>query len=150
MVLRHGRLPATELIMAKAQAAPVAICDHLNLPPLARVFRICRARRIDNRLVLYVEHYLNAAYFPGLLAHDLSQPLTELYAREYGILYGQVRFELLPTALPAEAALALRVSTGSPGLRITRVNHDSQGRLIDCDLEYWRHDAIQVVTTVNP
>jgi DNA-binding GntR family transcriptional regulator len=150
MVRRHGRVPATELITARAQAAPAAICDYLNLSPLARVFRLCRARRIDGRLVLYVEHYLNPAFFPGLLEHDLSQPLTELYAREYGIAYGQVRFELLPTALPAEAALALKVSTGSPGLRITRVNHDSQGRLIDCDLEYWRHDAIRVVATVSP
>lgn len=149
MVLQQGRLPATELISARALAAPATICDRLGLAPLARVYRISRARRIDGRLVLYVEHYLNPAYFPGLLAHDLSQPLTELYARAYGIEYGQVLFELLPTALPPEAAGALRVSRGSPGLRITRINHDRQGRRIDCDLEYWRHDAIRVVTTVS-
>ncbi|MBA1241901.1 UTRA domain-containing protein [Pseudomonas japonica] len=148
MAQRHGRLPATELITARAQAAPAAICDYLGLAPLSAVYRICRARRIDGRLVLYVEHYLNPACFPGLLGHDLSQPLTELYAREYGIEYGQVEFELLPTALPSDAALALKVSTGSPGLRITRINHDRQGRRIDCDLEYWRHDAIRVVATV--
>jgi len=36
----------------------------------------------------------------------------------------------------------LKVSAGSPGLHITRVNSDQHGHLIDCDLEYWRHDAI--------
>jgi len=61
-----------------------------------------------------------------------------------------VRFEMAPTALRAEAASALRVSLGSPGLRITRVNHDQQGRLIDCDLEYWRHDAIRLSADVSP
>ena len=56
-----------------------------------------------------------------------------------------MRFETLPTALPVAAAMALKVSAGSAGLHITRVNSDQHGRLIDCDLEYWRHDAIRIV-----
>ncbi|MFU0494600.1 UTRA domain-containing protein, partial [Pseudomonas syringae pv. actinidiae] len=40
-------------------------------------------------------------------------------------------------------------SLGSPGLRIARVNHDRNDRLIDCDLEYWRHDAIHVRAMVR-
>lgn len=147
MVHAQGRTPITELLSAQAVPASAAVCDRLCLPPLSRVYRVCRRRRIDGRLVLYVEHYLNPAYFPGVLDHDLSQPLTELYARQYGITYGQVRFEVTPTALDANAAAALKVSVGSPALRIVRVNHDRQGRLIDCDLEYWRHDAIALVAT---
>ncbi|MBD1600643.1 UTRA domain-containing protein [Pseudomonas typographi] len=147
MVRAQGREPFTELLSAQALPASAVVCDHLGLPPLSRVFRLCRRRRIDGRLVLYVEHHLNPAYFPGVLEHDLSQPLTELYARQYGIEYGQVRFEVAPTALGADAAAALKVSAGSPGLRILRANYDRQGRLIDCDLEFWRHDAITVVAT---
>ncbi|MDG6403695.1 UTRA domain-containing protein, partial [Pseudomonas quasicaspiana] len=109
----------------------------------------CRARRIDRRLVLYVEHYLNPEYFPGILDYDLNQSLTELYASRYDLRYGQVRFEMVPTALHAEASAALKVSLGSPGLRIARVNFDQNGRLIDCDLEYWRHDAIHVSAVVR-
>lgn len=147
MVQAQGRSAHTELLSAQAQPASAAVCGHLGLAPLSRVFSICRRRRIDGRLVLYVEHHLNSAFFPELLEHDLSQPLTELYARQYGIEYGQVRFEVAPTALGAQAAVALKVSAGSPGLRIVRVNRDRQGRVIDCDLEYWRHDAIALVAT---
>jgi hypothetical protein len=43
--------------------------------------------------------------FPGILEQDLAQSLTEIYGREYGIQYGQVCFEILPTALPVEAAV---------------------------------------------
>ncbi len=94
--------------------------------------------------MLYTEHYLAPAYFPQILEQDLSQSLTEIYAREYQIEYGRVCFEILPTALPLAAASALKISAGSPGLQVTRVNCDQQGHLIDCDLEYWRHDAVRI------
>lgn len=149
MVEAQGRVPATQVISARLQPASAAICGLLQLPALSSVIQICRARRIDERLVLYVEHYLNPEYFPQILDFDLNQSLTELYARHYDIRYGQVRFEMVPTALPVEAAAALKVSIGSPGLRIARVNHDQRGRLIDCDLEYWRHDAIHVSAVVG-
>jgi DNA-binding GntR family transcriptional regulator len=132
------------LLSARLLPAAAAVCARLQLSPLSSVIQICRLRRIDGRAVLYAEHYLNPEYFPGILEHDLSQSLTELYARHYGIHYGTVRFEILPTALPVAAANALKVSAGSPGLYITRVNSDQHARLIDCDLEYWRHDAIRI------
>ncbi|MGW8462181.1 UTRA domain-containing protein [Pseudomonas sp. GL-B-19] len=144
MVSAQGRVPSTEVISARLQPASAAVCAWLQLPALSSVIQICRARRIDERLVLYVEHYLNPQYFPGILEFDLNQSITELYARHYDLHYGRVRFEIVPTSLSADAAAALRVSVGSPGLRIARVNYDQHERLIDCDLEFWRHDAIHV------
>lgn len=143
MVADQGRVPETEVLGAAMIPASVDICQRLELPALSRVFQIRRARRVDGRLVLYVEHYLNPAYFPGIERFDLTRSLTDLYANHYGIRYGRVRFEMVPTILPAEAAGPLRVSVGSPALQIVRVNRDQAGRLIDCDLEYWRHDALQ-------
>ncbi|MNG20256.1 putative transcriptional regulator of 2-aminoethylphosphonate degradation [compost metagenome] len=105
-------------------------------------------RRVDGRLVLYVEHYLNPAFFPGIIDFDLTRSLTELYDSQYGIRYGRVRFDMVPTALHPEAAAPLKVSPGSPALKITRINRDQHGRLIDCDLEFWRHDAIHVSVEV--
>lgn len=144
MVSAQGRVPTTEVISARLQPASAAVCARLQLPAFSSVIQICRARRIDGRLVLYVEHYLNPQYFPQILDFDLTQSITELYARHYDLHYGRVRFEIVPTALPAEAAATLKVSTGSPGLRIERINYDQHERLIDCDIEYWRHDAIHV------
>ncbi|MBP8186077.1 MAG: UTRA domain-containing protein, partial [Pseudomonas sp.] len=62
--------------------------------------------------------------------------------------YGRVRFDILPTALQTEAASTLKLAVGSPALRITRVNRDQHGRIIDCALEFWRHDAIHVSVEV--
>jgi len=148
MVGEQGRVPATEVISARLLPASAEVCGLLELPALSSVIQIRRARRIDGRLVLYVEHYLNPAYFPGILDFDLTRSLTELYASQYDIHYGRVRFDMVPTALRAEAAAALRVAVGGPALRITRLNRDQHGRLIDCDLEFWRHDAIHVSVEV--
>ena len=149
MVSAQGRVAHTQVLSARLQPASTMICAMLELPALSSVIQVCRARRIDQRLVLYVEHYLKPEFFPGILDFDMEQSLTELYARQYDLRYGQVRFEMVPTALHAEAAAALKVSVGSPGLRIARINYDQQGRLIDCDLEYWRHDAIHVSAMVR-
>ncbi|WP_122582104.1 UTRA domain-containing protein [Pseudomonas viridiflava] len=149
MVSAQGRVAQTQVLSARLQPASAMICAMLELPALSSVIQICRARRIDQRLVLYVEHYLKPEFFPGILDFDMEQSLTELYARQYDLRYGQVRFEMVPTALHAEAAAALKVSVGSPGLRIARINYDQEGRLIDCDLEYWRHDAIHVSAMVR-
>ena len=149
MVSAQGRVAHTQVLSARLQPASAMICAMLELPALSSVIQVCRARRIDQRLVLYVEHYLKPEFFPGILDFDMEQSLTELYVRQYDLRYGQVRFEMVPTALHAEAAAALKVSVGSPGLRIARINYDQQGRLIDCDLEYWRHDAIHVSAMVR-
>lgn len=148
MVAGQQRVPATEVLSARQLPASPAICAHLELPALSSVYQIRRARRVDGRLVLYVEHYLNPAYFPGILDSDLRQSLTDLYASRYDIRYGRVCFDMVPTALHGEAASALRVAEGSPALRITRINRDQHGRVIDCDLEFWRHDAIHVSVEV--
>ena len=144
MVSAQGRVATTQMLSARLQPASAAVCERLKLPALSSVIQICRGRCIDGRRVLYVEHYLNPHYFPRILEFDLTQSITELYARHYDLHYGRVQFEIVPTALPGQAAATLKVSTGSPGLRIARVNYDQHERLIDCDLEYWRHDAIHV------
>jgi DNA-binding GntR family transcriptional regulator len=148
MVGEQGRVPATEVLSARLIPASTEVCQLLALPGLSRAYQIRRARRVDGRLVLYVEHYLNPAYFPGILQYDLTRSLTELYEQEYGIQYGRVRFDIVPTALHSEAAAALKVVRGSPALKVVRINRDQHGRLIDCDLEYWRHDALHVSVEV--
>lgn len=144
MAREQGRTPATEVLDASEITASEGINAHLALPSGARVYCIRRVRRIDGRAVLYVEHYLNPAYFPAILLEDLTSSLTELYANQYGIRYGKVRFAMLPTTFPPAASRALKVAVNSPALFITRINRDQYGRIIDCDLEYWRYDTLHI------
>lgn len=144
MAERQGRAAQTEVIDAHSVSASSMLAEKLAIAEGDEVYRIRRLRRIDGRAVLYVEHYLNPRYFPNLLNLDLTQSLTDLYLTRYDIRYGRVRFTILPGPLPALAAPLLKVATGSPALFITRINRDQHDRIIDCDCEYWRYDALCV------
>lgn len=147
MVREQSRTPHTRLLHVESMAATPTIAALLDIEPLAPVYMIRRARSIDGRRVLFVEHYLNSACFPHFERFGdkaLSRSLTELYRRYYDIEYGRVRFEITPAALPELPARVLKVAAGSPALYVQRVNADQHGRWIDCDLEYWRQDAIKV------
>jgi DNA-binding GntR family transcriptional regulator len=57
-----------------------------------------------------------------------------------------------PCALVREAAEALGVKSGTPGLLVVRTSYDAKARVVEFDQEYWRHDAIRVHVdlSVNP
>ncbi|KQN60663.1 UTRA domain-containing protein [Rahnella sp. R3(2024)] len=149
MAKDQGRDAQTEVIDAKYCVASETVCQKLLLPSGSEVICIRRLRYIDKRPVLYVEHYLNPLYFQGILDADLTTSLTDLYAARYDIHYGRVRFDMVPTLLSEQASRALRVASGSPALFITRTNRDQHDRVIDCDLEYWRYDALHIDVEVN-
>lgn len=144
MASDQGRQAETELIEAGSAPAPDRICHLMESPAGTEFWRVRRRRRIDGRLVLFVEHYLSKAVFPDILDFDLNRSLTGIYRDHYGIDYGSAYFEITPIALRGVPAAELRCSEGAYGLKITRINHDRNGRIIDCDLEYWRHDAVSV------
>ncbi|MCE7521023.1 UTRA domain-containing protein [Halomonas titanicae] len=151
MVASQQRCPETEVLKAIQCPAQPKVAARLGILEGAPVFHIIRARRIDGRPVLYVEHYLRADCFPGILAHDLvTCSLTELYRSHYGIRISRVSFELCSTVLHCRAAEALRAASGGPAQRVTRINYDQNGRAIDYDDELWRHDAIELTVSAAP
>ncbi|ACT05604.1 transcriptional regulator, GntR family [Dickeya chrysanthemi Ech1591] len=144
MAEKQGRRAQTDVLDAGVIPAVAAVARHLEVAEGTEIYCIRRLRRLDGRAVLYVEHYLNPAYFPDLLSGDLTQSLTNYYLSQYGIRYGRVRFTMLPTPLPSVAAPVLKLAPGSPALFITRINRDQHDRIIDCDYEYWRYDALYI------
>ncbi|MBC8129644.1 MAG: UTRA domain-containing protein [Rhizobiaceae bacterium] len=141
MVRGQGREPRTELIEADLVAASPEMAERLELHPGTVIPRVRRARSVDGRCVLYVEHYLRPD-LSVMLGKDLTGSMTETYRRDLGFTIERVTFDIMPTALGSEAAQALRVTRGSPALLITRINRDQHDRVIDCDVEYWRHHAV--------
>ena len=144
MVSEQGREPDTQLISASLIPAPIKVQHLLDLQPKTPVYQLRRLRFVDKRAVLYVENYILPQLFPGLLDKNLADSLSSLYQQHYGVSYANVRFQLYPVGLHDEAALCLKVAQGSSGLLVTRKNHDQHGRLLDCDFEYWRQDALVI------
>ncbi|WP_204352611.1 UTRA domain-containing protein [Salinicola halophilus] len=151
MVESQQRRATTELRFADRIVAPTVIARRLGLEDGAPVFRLVRVRAIDGRRVLYVEHHLRPDRFPDVLSHDLeAHSLTALYRREYAMRIAEVAFEIGSTVFGGPAGEALNAAPGTPAQRIVRINRDQNGRVVDCDEEYWRHDAIELTLNAVP
>lgn len=81
---------------------------------------------------------------PELLQYDLNGSLTEVYESRYNLVYTSMHLSFYPTAMPAQAAQALGVMEGRPALLLRRLNYDQHGRVLDLDIEYWRHDSLRI------
>jgi DNA-binding GntR family transcriptional regulator len=144
MTREQHRQASTELIEAVSAVAPDAICELMEQPAGTEFWRIRRRRRVDERLVVFVEHHLSKTVFGDILEQDLTGSLTNLYRDRYALEYGDVSFEINPIALTGMPAAELHCSEGTFGLQIVRINRDQSGRILDCDIEYWRHDAVSI------
>ncbi|MBB1272207.1 phosphonate utilization transcriptional regulator PhnR [Psychromonas sp. SR45-3] len=142
MAKQQGREALTELILAKQTLATKKTAKLLQVPMLTELYQLERVRYLEQRPVVYVVNYIKAEYFKNLLDHDYVQSLTTTYQQHYSVSYRRTRYRVSTTCLFGEVALALRATSGSPAMLVERTNYDQLGRLIDCDLEYWRHDAI--------
>ncbi len=150
MAREQGFEPRTELISAGSATAPPEISQLLGGGPDTEYWKIVRRRQLDGRLVLYVEHYLSREVFPDILEHDLTRSLSDMYLEIYGVGYGSAFFEINPVALRGAQARELNCADGAYGLQIIRLNRDQNGRIIDCDVEFWRHQSISVKVEAGP
>ncbi|EPA8366527.1 phosphonate utilization transcriptional regulator PhnR [Vibrio fluvialis] len=144
MALAQNRQPKTELVSAKSMIANKLATKLLNLKPFSDVYRVDRVRYLENRPVVYVTNYIRPELFPNLLDFDLSNSLTDIYREHFGTQYQTIRYRITTSSLLGGTAQALRATAGTPAMVVERVNYNQNGDLIDCDIEYWRHDAISI------
>lgn len=144
MVENQGRKALTQVISTSTELASPELCQKMKLPSLSMLHCIRRLRYVDGRAVMFVEHYLNPVIFPDILKLDLTKSLTLTYQEHYGIQCGRATFDIYPTAAHASVAHHLNLAEGSPLLMIIRINYDQNGRILGCDREFWRHDAVRI------
>lgn len=144
MVKAQNRVPKTELVSAKSVLANKQAAELLELQPFSDVYSVNRVRYLEDRPVVYVTNYIRPEMFPNLLSYDLASSLTDIYREHYGIVYQKIRYRISTSSLLGNMAQALRATSGTPAMVVERVNYNQHGQLIDCDIEYWRHDAISI------
>lgn len=144
IVRDQGGEPRTELLEKSRIAVPPALLPRLSLKPFDSVFLLKRLRFANDRAICYCENYCLPERVPGLLDLDLNGSLTEIYQSHYGLHYARMQVIFYPTALPDEVARQLRATAGLPALRLERLNFDQHGQVLDFDLEYWRHDSLEI------
>ncbi len=145
----QGRRPSTETLSAEEIQADSLLADLFGRPIGAPLYLIRRRRYIDGRAVLVERIVVDAALAPGLLRFSFDQSLTSILKSEYGLAVARNQVVMQPCALTLHEAEALRVKSGLPGLSVTRTSYDAQGRIVEFDREYWRHDALKISVDIR-
>lgn len=145
----QGRTPATETISAEEIVADPLLSDVFARPIGSPLYLIHRRRYVDGRAVLVERMVVDAALTPDLLRFSFDQSLTSILKSAYGLSVARNQVSMQPCALTGYEAEALRVKSGLPGLAVQRVSYDAQGRVVEFDREYWRHDAVRISVDIR-
>lgn len=145
----QARRPATETLSKVEIPCDAMLSQIFSRPIGAPMYWIRRRRSIDDRAVLIESIVVDASLAPGLVEHDLDGSLTSVLKSVYGIGVARNKVDMRPCALTRGEAEALRVKSGLPGLSVERICYDAQGRVVEFDREYWRHDALKVSVDIR-
>lgn len=144
LCLEQGREPRTVLLSGRLTTVPLDVMKPLELQPFDQIYLLARLRYADGRAICYCENHCLPARVPELLRHDLNGSLTEVYQSHYDLVYTSMHLTFYPTSIPAHAAVALGIMEGLPALQLSRLNYDQHGRVLDYDIEFWRHDSLRI------
>lgn len=144
MIREQNRIAETRLVNVRSEIAAGQYAQALEVNTITPIHIIERLRCIDGRAVLFVENVLKASLFEDILNENLTMSLTGIYRDKFGYETLRSRFDVIPTSAQAHVAKALNLAEGQPVLKICRVNYKQDGELMDCELEYWRPDAMMI------
>ncbi|MDA0129420.1 phosphonate utilization transcriptional regulator PhnR [Vibrio sp. MarTm2] len=146
---QQSRQGKTQVLVSKSTLANKYASALMALAPFSDIYQIERVRYLEGRPVCYVVHYVQPAMVPNLLEVDFSMSLTQVYRENYGLSYGKTQQRITTTGLQGDIAYALNATVGTPALMIECTNYDEQGRIVDASIEYWRHDAVSIESTIT-
>ena len=140
----QGFAPETQLIDFQTRKGEQAVRAEFGLSADAKLQQITRLRLLDGRPVLSEVIYCREKDFPELTSHKLEGSLTEIFATQYGVDVTHERSHIFVSALPKEEAQALEQNEGTPCLKIIRKRYDKDDLLVDYNVEFWVHGAIEL------
>jgi len=145
MAQEQGRNAATRVADLRRIRSDSEIKTRLQMSGNASILQITRARALDQRWLMVEYMYVKLADYPGIEKLDLSVSLTSLLKDEYGVDVVRESTRILAVGLPEEAAQLLETSPGAPCLEVNRTRYGRDGDVVDYDVEYWLHNAIELV-----
>lgn len=140
----QGFIPQTRLLRIQDTVAPKVVCRAFEQDATDACWEVFRVRSLDGRPVMLEEIFCQKQAFPNLHQKALEGSITVLFSQEYNITISSEQSSITVTALPDDKAELLSLNAGAPCLKIIRQRFCQQNKLIDYNIEYWVHGAIEI------
>lgn len=140
----QGHEPYTEELQRVLIQADEIQAAALEVEVGTALVQLYRRRGINNRPI-YLEHILlRADLFPDIQSQSLNQSLTQLWHNHYQQQFSRVDVDVRIASLDPEQSEQLHAPAGYSCFHICRRSYNQHGDIIEYDLEYWRHDALNI------
>ncbi|MCG7530714.1 UTRA domain-containing protein [Psychrobium sp. MM17-31] len=139
----------TALISLTTSPCNSELMSCFSLTESEPAYCITRMRSLDERPVMVEEIYCLSSKFDDLQSKALDGSVTSIFERDYGVEIAYERSTLIVTATPEDKANLLNLSSGSPCLKIIRSRYAKDDTLVDHNIEYWVHGAIEISVQSN-
>lgn len=140
-----GLVPSSKVLSQTVVPANSAVRKQMGIDAGAEVIRLVRLRLANDVAMMLETRYIRADLCPGLLKHDLSASLWNLFEN----VYGHKPYRHLQTVrikpVSGKAAEFLTVRNGSPAYLIKGVTYLEDGRPIECEKSLYRGDGYELV-----
>jgi len=134
----------TQLVSFETAVAQEWLAQTFELNTASKFHNVCRVRSLDERPVMVEEIYCLASQFHDLQHKPLEDSITTIFAQDYGVNITHERSSLVVTAIPDDKAEVLNVNSGALCLKIIRKRFNQHDELVDYNIEYWVHSAIEI------
>ncbi|AFJ47029.1 UTRA domain-containing protein [Shimwellia blattae] len=141
--LEQGRIPSWRYISCETvDHAPAVICQNLQLSPEDPVYLICGWGALDNHKVFYHQTWINPLTAPDFISHLGNNAFAEVWAQHYQTQTHTRHLAFRPTRLTGEACREIGGTPSTPSILVEKHRADSQGRVVQIDIEYWRFESV--------
>lgn len=141
---QQGRHASTQVLKIKKIKGPSTIRQKFELGKNEKLVEVSRLRLLEDRPVLFERIYLPESEVPDIQTCDLTGSLTDILKKDYGYEIKKEENKIRVEAVYDDPAEQLQLNDGSPCLNIVRSRFSKQGSLIEYDIEYWVHSAIEL------
>lgn len=141
---RMGHEIYNRLLGLKTVPASSAVAERLQIDPRAPVTEIRRARYLNREPISIDVTYIAEALGKRLAKEDLAtRDIFLIIENDYGIALGCADLRIESMMADGASARLLKVSEGSPILRIERLTYTADQQPLDFEYLYYRGDAFQ-------
>ncbi|WP_334020502.1 UTRA domain-containing protein [Alteromonas sp. S015] len=137
-------IPLTKLVSFETLATNKELEQAFSLKTSGELHKIYRVRSLDERPIMVEEIYCLASQFDGLKDKALDGSITTIFEHDYRVNITHESSRLIVTVIPDDKAELLNVNSGALCLKIIRKRFNQHDELVDYNIEYWVHSAIEI------
>ncbi len=121
----------------------------LSLSAGSKIHFYSRLCLVANKPAFIEEEYVSAKRFPGLLEHNIRQPVSRLFETHYGVRSVRDQMVIRQAQFSSSIAKSLELEEPALGLVLEQTVYDETDQAISFGCQYWRGDVARFSADIS-